>query len=206
MALPIRLKGWTQLAIDKARMYELATNLSALASLRCPELLRFTTPCINRLCPVRLSPGGRSLRAWGRDYRFQPDDAEHAKRLVKAFQNGTRCVVLGEGALDGHQALTDGVIQRSGGTYWIEEPTDEKVKPRLVLFVDAEPDEVVSKKTKALAILFEHPEWSDTRIACEVPCSRTTLYSWDEFRAAREAMQGGRGKYNRDSTIDNELE
>lgn len=198
MGMPIRLQGWTQEAIDKARMYELITCFSALAASRCPELVKYTSPCIERLCPLRMSPGGRQLRAWGRDYRFSADDAEHAKRLVKAFRRGCRQVVLGEGALLDHPAVNDGVIQRSGGTYWLEEPSDERAKPKLVLFVDAEPENVLSGEAKAVAILLDHPEWSDTRIAAEVPCHRSTLYEWPKYVAAKKAMKTGREKYQRD--------
>lgn len=196
MSSPVRLQGWSKKAIDKARMFELITGFSSLAATYCPELVRFTAPCIKRLCPVRLSPEGRSLRAWGRDYRFNPDDAEHAKKLVKAFRNGTRCVVLGEGALSGHQALTDGVIQKNGGTFWLEEPTEEKSKPKLVLYVNAEPEDVLSLEGRAIAILAEHPEWSKTRIAAEVPCSRAALYTFPMFMAACEMQEKGREKYN----------
>lgn len=202
MGMPIRLQGWTQEAIDKARMYELITHFSALAALNYPELVKYTAPCIERLCPLRLSPGGRQLRAWGRDYRFSADDAEHAKRLVKAFRLGCGTVVLGEGALLDHPAIVDGIIKCSGGTYWLEEPSDERVKPKLVQFVDAEPEDVVSKEAKAVAILMDHPEWSDSRIAAEVPCHRATLFTWPKFVAARKAMKSGREKYQRDCDED----
>lgn len=198
MPSPLRLQGWSKQAIDKARMFELITGFSSLAAVYCPELVRYTSPCIKRLCPVRLSPEGRSLRAWGRDYRFSPDDAEHAKKLVRAFRNGTRCVVLGEGALTGHQALTDGVIQKNGGTFWLEEPSEEKAKPKLVLYVEAEPEDVVSLEGRALAILAEHPEWSKKKIAEEVPCSRSALYTFPRFMAACEMLQSGREKYESD--------
>lgn len=191
------LKGWTHEALDKARMYELATHLSSLAALYCPELLHHALPFVKRLAPVRLSPGARHLRAWGRDYRFSADDAANVRRLVRAWFNGTRFVVLGEGVFAEHPAMIDGVIQRSGGTYWIEEPHDEKAKPRLVVIAEVEPEEA-SKKSRALALLIEHPDWSDTKIAQAVPCSRTTLYSWHEFKMAREAMETGRQRFSGD--------
>lgn len=206
MGMPIRLQGWTQAAIDKARMFELITNFGAMAATRYPELMAHITPCINRLQPVRLSPGGRSLRCWGREYRFTAEEAPLISKIVKAFKNGARCVTLGEGVLLDHKAVIEGVIQRQGGTYWLEEPLDEKAKPKLVLFVEAEPEEVLSKKMRALAILAEHPEWSDTRIAKAVPCARQVLYTWDEFVTARKALAGGRQKYQRDCTEDEELD
>lgn len=207
MGMPIRLQGWSQEAIDKARMYELSTLLSSLAATRCPDLLKFVAPCVKRLCPLRLSQGGRQLRAWGRSYLFSADDAELVKVLVKSFKNGTPKVALGDGVLLEHQAVKDGVIQRTGGTYWLEEPEEEKVKPKkLVLYVDAEPEEVLSGEAKAVAILMDHPEWSDSRIAAEVPCHRSTLYTWPKYVAARKAMKMGRGKYERDSVMDDEVD
>jgi hypothetical protein len=119
---------------------------------------------------------------------------------VKAFKNGTRCVSLKANTLREHPAFRDGIIQETNGTYWLEEPVEEKAKPRLVLFVDAEPEEALSKKMRALAILAEHPEWSDKRIAAEVPCGRQTLYTWPEFVETREALRNGRAKYQRTST------
>lgn len=203
MGMPIRLQGWSQEAIDKARMYELSTLLSSLAATRCPDLLKFVAPCVKRLCPVRLSQGGRQLRAWGRSYYFTADDAELVKVLVKAYRNGTRKVALGDGVLVDHEAIKDGVIQRTGGTYWLEEPSDEKAKPKkLIIYVDAEPEDVLTGEGKAVAILMEHPEWSDKRIAAEVPCARQTLYTWSKFQAARQAMKSGRERYERDCAED----
>jgi len=57
----------------------------------------------------------------------------------------------------------------------------------------------LSAQAKALAILVEHPEWTDTRIAKAVPCSRTTLYRWPRFREARAAMKVGRASMSRGS-------
>lgn len=215
MGMPIRLQGWSAKAIDKARMYELITSFAGLAATHTPDLMRYVAPCIKRLQPVRLSPGGRSLRAWGRDYRFNAEDSRYIEKLVKAYHNGVRCIELRLPAstsrqdsqddypLKGHPALKDGVIQRNGATYWLEEPAEEKAKPKLVLFVDAEPEEVLSKKYRALAILAEHPDWSDTRIAAEVPCGRQTLYTWPEFVQAKNlTRKEGRAKYQRDSVND----
>jgi hypothetical protein len=115
-------------------------------------------------------------------------------------------VFLGEGVLLTHQAFLDGLIQRNGGDYWIEEPSDEKAKPKLVVYVDAAPDDAASLKSKALAVLFEHPDWPDKRIAAEVPCGRSTLYTWPEYVMARQAQKSGRAKYQKDFSMDDELD
>jgi hypothetical protein len=46
----------------------------------------------------------------------------------------------------------------------------------------------------ALALLVNHPEWTDTRIAAAVGVSRTTLYkpSWEKYQKAREAIRATR--------------
>ena len=42
-----------------------------------------------------------------------------------------------------------------------------------------------SLDARALAVLLEHPDWTDTKIAEMVDCNRTSLYRCDRFRAAR---------------------
>ena len=54
--------------------------------------------------------------------------------------------------------------------------------------------EELTGEAKALALLVQHPEWTDTAIAEAVPCSRTTLYDWPKYMAAREALRQGRGQ------------
>ena len=41
------------------------------------------------------------------------------------------------------------------------------------------------KEAKALALLQQHPEWSDAEIAKRVPCNRSSLYRMRRFQAAR---------------------
>lgn len=45
-------------------------------------------------------------------------------------------------------------------------------------------------EAKALALLVQHPEWSNKQIAAEVGCSRTSLYRRARYRQARRAMGG----------------
>ena len=49
--------------------------------------------------------------------------------------------------------------------------------------------ETLSGEAKAIALLVQYPEWTDTKIAETVPCSRTTLYTWPRFMAARKAKK-----------------
>ena len=41
----------------------------------------------------------------------------------------------------------------------------------------------------ALAMLVEHPDWPDTKIAKAVGVYRTTLYDWPNFKKAKEALK-----------------
>ncbi len=202
MGMPIRLQGWSKEAIDKARMFELIQHFGSLAAIYNPELMRYVAPCIEQLQPLRLACGGRHLYAWGRCYTFDAHEAQVVKLLVRNYKRGSPIVLHGNSAFIDHPALIEGVIQRQNDTYWLQMPESQRTKPRLVVFTEAEPEEVLSKKMRALAILAEHPEWSDSRIAKEVPCSRTSLYDWDEFVSARKLLNQGRQKYQRDCTIE----
>jgi len=51
----------------------------------------------------------------------------------------------------------------------------------------------MSKEALALALLVEHPEWSNTRIAKEIGVNRRSLYRWPRFRAARDTLKQGKG-------------
>jgi len=62
--------------------------------------------------------------------------------------------------------------------------------------------EELTGEAKALALLVQHPEWSNVKIAKEVPCSRTTLYTWQKFVAAREALSQGRRQMPRGTKDD----
>ena len=53
----------------------------------------------------------------------------------------------------------------------------------------------VKKMDLALAVLAQHPEWSDTRIAIEVGCNRTSLYRWNKFMIVREIIKSNKNKY-----------
>jgi hypothetical protein len=64
-----------------------------------------------------------------------------------------------------------------------------------------------SKRALALAVLQQHPEWSDTRIAKAAGCSRTTLYRWPFYVKARELLASGkkvrpRGSKSKDGVIE----
>jgi hypothetical protein len=52
----------------------------------------------------------------------------------------------------------------------------------------------IGKEARALALLTEHPEWTDAKIAQNVPCNRTSLYRFEKYRAARELLEQGRMK------------
>ncbi len=52
----------------------------------------------------------------------------------------------------------------------------------------------VNKEAMALAILAQHPDWSDAEIARNAGCSRTSLYRWPKYVQAREILE--QGKHN----------
>jgi len=54
-------------------------------------------------------------------------------------------------------------------------------------------------EAKALALLVEHPDWTDTDIAKAIGVNRTTLYKWGKFKKAKEALKQGKNKYPRGS-------
>jgi hypothetical protein len=48
-------------------------------------------------------------------------------------------------------------------------------------------------EAQAVALLVQHPEWSDSQIADAIGCARTSLYRWPKFTISRAALQEGRG-------------
>ena len=51
----------------------------------------------------------------------------------------------------------------------------------------------------ALAMLVEHPDWPDTKIAKAVGVNRTTLYDWPNFKKAKEALKQGKKEFPKGS-------
>jgi hypothetical protein len=49
----------------------------------------------------------------------------------------------------------------------------------------------LSKEAEAIAVLFDHPDWADQRIANELGVPRSTLAGWSSYKAARAAMRLG---------------
>ncbi len=47
-------------------------------------------------------------------------------------------------------------------------------------------------EAQAVALLVQHPEWTDSQIADAVGCARTSLYRWSKFTISRAALQQGR--------------
>jgi hypothetical protein len=60
----------------------------------------------------------------------------------------------------------------------------------------------LSKEQIALAVLAKHPDWTDTKVAEEVGCKRTSLYRMKTYRKAREAMAAGWGELPKGSKFD----
>jgi hypothetical protein len=193
------LKRWNLAALDKARAYEIATELTKLCSCYYPYLLPELQRVLERLQPIRLSPCGRKLRAWGRDYFFEPGEVNSVRHLVEQYLFGTRVVPLPLDAFADHPMLLDGILCTDDrGMFWLEEPEDEKNKPPLVIFPDPEkqrPEYQVSKEAMALAALADHPEWSDDQIAEFAGCNRSSLFRMPRYRYAREILVESRREH-----------
>jgi hypothetical protein len=187
---------WNPVALEKARAFELAKKLSEILARYYPHLLPELQRVVDQLLPVRLSHGGRLLRAWGRSYYIKPEESSSIKLLVDAYYRKTKVIELPIESFRENAAFTDGIIATDNrGGFWLEETEEEKHKPILVMFPDQERSEPIGKQAMALAILAEHPDWSDAKIAERVGCSRTSLYEMDKFVAARAMLRQGRKRF-----------
>jgi hypothetical protein len=198
----ITRKRWSPASLDKARGYQLATELAKLCACYYPFLMPEMNKVLERLQPLRLSPCGRQLRAWGRDYHFTEEEVDAIRQLVQQFQFGTKVVPLSPYTLADHPILLEHLVCTDGhGLFWLEEPADEKAKPPLVIFPAGRPDRPskkqgrISKEAMALAALADHPDWSDEQIAELAGCGRASLYRFPRYVMARQALYRGREKY-----------
>jgi hypothetical protein len=65
----------------------------------------------------------------------------------------------------------------------------------------------LSKQGQALALLADHPDWTDEKIAEAVGLNRTSLYRMKKFTAARQVLRRGklerpRGRKDRDGKLE----
>lgn len=193
--MPAKSSALSPTALQKILALQLATKLTELTARLYPHLLKHCQAIVDRLQPVRVSQHGRKLRAWGRDYTFTADLAPFVRQMVRQFDLGLS-VELPDGSLEDHPAVADGVIRCDGGICWLQEPDEEAEKPVLVMFTaDSDPYAGLEKEALALAWLTMHPEWEDQQIAAKIGISRTSLYRFKRFVAARAAMKEGREAY-----------
>lgn len=193
------VRRWSGAMLDKARAYQLATELAKLCACHYPFLQNDIQRILERLQPLRLSPCGRHLRAWGRDYLFTDEESHHIRHLVEQYRQGSRMVPLELDAFANHAICRDGILRTDDkGMYWLEEPADEKNKPALVIFPTRQrvsKHQRLSKEAMALAALADHPDWSDEQIAELAGCSRSSLYRMPRFVMARQALYRAREDY-----------
>ncbi|MEK6675577.1 MAG: hypothetical protein AABZ47_07975 [Planctomycetota bacterium] len=52
----------------------------------------------------------------------------------------------------------------------------------------------MSGEAKALAVLTDHPDWTDEQVAKAAGINRTTLYRYDRFKKARSFLEEGKPK------------
>lgn len=119
--------------------------------------------------------------------RLNQLSAEHElKRLIVrlagegATDHDVEVLVFGKTKLEPAEYRKMTVFQRRDWLRAIMESSQEVAQPDL------------SKEQLALAALVAHPEWSDKDIADHVGCARTSLYRWEKYVAAREALERGR--------------
>lgn len=72
---------------------------------------------------------------------------------------------------------------------------NELTKPTSGNAGETQNNNLLTGEAKALAMLVEHSDWTDTKIAKAVGVSRTTLYNWSSFKKAKEALKQGRNKF-----------
>lgn len=64
-----------------------------------------------------------------------------------------------------------------------------------------------SLEARALAMLTDHPDWTDTRIAEAIQCNRSSLYRLGKFKAARKLLKrDGMASADRGSIADGRIE
>lgn len=117
------------------------------------------------------------------------DNPHLVKRLQKFSREDQEMIV--------DPAVSDGVIRMDRGSCWLQEPDHEAEKPVLVLFTaDCDPYAGIEKEALALAWLQMHPEWSDEQIAAKIGISRTSIYRFEKYKAARSLLKEGRQEYS----------
>lgn len=96
-------------------------------------------------------------------------------------------------AIRGWNALTAAKLEKANLFPWMMEPTTVQSEPtangRSVLTSSYSSAEIPSLEARALAVLTDHPDWTDTKIAETLHCNRTSLYRLKKFTAARELLK-----------------
>ena len=95
----------------------------------------------------------------------------------------------GRAALSGTAEWAAAVQPRVSSAKW-PEPSDAVSSAPDAIAEQARP--ALSKKAKALAVLVEHPDWTDGQIANAAGCHVKSLYRWSEYVAGRELLRKGR--------------
>ncbi|MCI0629275.1 MAG: hypothetical protein L0Y44_01310 [Phycisphaerales bacterium] len=130
------------------------------------DLIRGALDDMNsRLQQAGFEPSGRDLEAW-----------EHLARMVECEPT----------------AMTLGDIF-NWAIAWADR---EKMRARIGASVQKPSKRQASGLTgeaQAVALLVQHPEWTDSQIAEAVGCARTSLYRWPKFTISRAALEQGRG-------------
>lgn len=84
---------------------------------------------------------------------------------------------------DNYESWTELLVCMSHKDFWAELDSSKTGETKN--------ENVLTGEAKALAMLVEHPDWPDTKIAKAVGVNRTTLYDWPNFKKAKEALKQG---------------
>lgn len=67
------------------------------------------------------------------------------------------------------------------------------------------PGRTMSGEARAVAVLYQHPEWSDGKIADQAAVNRTSLYRMQKFLKAKKTLREG-ANLSRGSKVDGRIE
>lgn len=192
-------------------------KLKAMAPQVCERLKRHAEV---RQAAGRLDPKGYRIRAnaWRRTKELTTDVAlllglvefsfaerytrdEHETgtanlldELPKELRDQLAGVILAE--LLAEEDLLNGLLDLRGAFERVKEryetQTDTKLPDEAATTADSEAIRNLKGEERALALLVSHPEWTNTEVAKAVPCNRTTLYKWKNYRKARKALEQSR--------------
>lgn len=121
-----------------------------------------------------------------------PETIEEADRLARAVGLPREIIESGQYTIGDIRVMAREWVEEQDAQQLRDEAAKKRKRRRGVMPGTSPDPDSLTKEEKALATLVAHPEWNDAKIAEHVGCSRISLYRWDRFKAAREALESGR--------------